>query len=386
MQEARSPVPETVSSGAELLLDASGEVVAANRLACEIFGADDLAGRPVDTLLALPAAASGQVRLTGRRVNGVPFVVEATLCDEGAHVMCALREPTRDVLVAEVEGHFDAAFETAPIGMALFNTDGEYVRVNPALCALLGRTAADLVGRRDQELTHPDDREPDVRAAWEILQGRRDTHQAEKRFVRPDGSIVWTLANLTFLRDSGGRPLSWIGQFQDITERRCQEAELRHMADHDPLTGLLNRRAFGLVLERHLVRVRRYGGGGALLMVDLDGFKRVNDQHGHAAGDELLVTCAEALRERLRDSDEVARLGGDEFAVLLPAGDREEAQVVAGGIVDAIERRTLGEITASVGVAPVGDAAATPDDLLRGADRVMYGAKRAGGGAFRVCD
>jgi diguanylate cyclase (GGDEF)-like protein/PAS domain S-box-containing protein len=376
-------MPDT---GATLLLDASGDVIAANALACEIFGAEDLAGRPVASLLALPARTSGQVRLEGRRLNGVPFVVEATLRDDGPHVMCALREPTRDLLVAEVERHFDVAFENSPIGMALFNTDGEYVRVNRALCTMLGRPGEDLIGRRDQELTHPDDRQADVRAAWEILQGRRDTHQAEKRFVRPDGSVVWALANLTFLRDAGGRPLSWLGQFQDITERRRQEAELRHLADHDPLTGLLNRRAFALALERHLAHGRRYGAAGALLMVDLDGFKRVNDQHGHAAGDDVLVACAAALRERLRESDGIARLGGDEFAVLLPAGGRAEAEVVAGEVVAAVERRTDGEITASVGVAPVGDAAMTPDDLLRGADRVMYRAKRAGGGAFLVCD
>ena len=195
-----------------------------------------------------------------------------------------------------------------------------------------------------------------------------------------------TLPEAALLLDAGGRPLSWVGQFQDVTERRRQEAELRHLAEHDPLTGLLNRSAFALALEQHLARVRRYGGEGALLMADLDGFKRVNDLHGHAAGDELLTACADALRGRLRESDAIARLGGDEFAVLLRGGGSEEAEIVARSLLAAVEHATLGAITASVGVASVGAGACRADELLRGADRAMYRAKRAGGGAFATCD
>ena len=202
-----------------------------------------------------------------------------------------------------------------PIGMALFNTDGEYVRVNGALCALLGRRADELIGIRDQELTHPDDRQSDVDAAWRILRGEFNTWQCEKRFVRPDGSIVWTLANLTFLRDEHGRPLCWVGQFQDITE-------LRRMALRDPLTDALNRRAFDTELDA----LRR--AHAALLVIDLDGFKDINDAHGHHAGDELLRRTADAIRGRLRRDDVLGRLGGDEFAVLLPHCDPTQATLV----------------------------------------------------------
>jgi diguanylate cyclase (GGDEF)-like protein/PAS domain S-box-containing protein len=362
---------------AALLVDARGEVLAANRRAGEIFGYPCLAGRPLEALM--PAHG------IGRRANGVPFPIEVSLRHDGTRLVCALREPTREELVGTALRHFDVAFENSPIGMALFNTDGQYVRVNGALSAMLGRSAKELIGRRDQELTYPEDREADVRAAWEILDGRRDTHQTEKRFIHADGSVVWALASLTFLRDSGGRPLSWVGQFLDITERRRQEAELRFMADHDPLTGLLNRRAFSLALDQQLVRERRYGGDGALLMIDLDGFKRVNDLYGHAAGDDLLVACADALRARLRESDVIARLGGDEFAVLLPTGGRDEAAVVARGLAAAVAGRTSGEMTVSIGVAPMGHGGHTPDALLRDADRVMYRAKRTGGGSVEIC-
>ena len=262
--------------------------------------------------------------------------VEACAREVSGRLLYCVRALRKSVVLEEALRYFDVAFDRSPIGMAVFNTDGEYVRVNAALSALLGRAPEDLLGRRDQELTHPEDRQADLDAAWEILEGRIDTHQTEKRFVRPDGSVVWALANLTFLRDEAGRPLSWVGQFQDVTERHRQEAELRHLADHDPLTGLLNRRSFERALEQHLARVRRYGLQGAILMIDLDGFKAVNDAHGHVTGDALLASAAARLRERLRTSDLLARLGGDEFAALLPAAGREEAEHVARVTVEVV--------------------------------------------------
>ena len=163
--------------------------------------------------------------------------------------------------------------------------------------------------------------------------------------MRPDGSIVWTLASLTFLRDEHGRPLCWVGQFQDVTE-------LRRMASRDPLTDALNRRAFDIELAR-------VGAGHAalLILLDLDGFKDINDAHGHHAGDELLRRTADTIRGRLRRDDVLARLGGDEFVVLLPHCDVERATLVAttsprssprsGSYFDGVER----SVTASVGVA-----------------------------------
>jgi diguanylate cyclase (GGDEF)-like protein/PAS domain S-box-containing protein len=283
--------------------------------------------------------------------------------------------------------YFDVAFDRSPIGMAVFNTDGEYVRVNAALSELLGRAPEDLLGRRDQELTHPDDRQADLDAAWEILEGRIDTHQTEKRFVRPDGSVVWALANLTFLRDEAGRGLSWVGQFQDVTARRSQEAELRHLADHDSLTGLLNRRSFERALDQHLARVQRYGVQGALLMIDLDGFKAVNDQHGHATGDAVLAGVAERLRARLRTSDLLARLGGDEFAALLPVADRAEAEHVARIAVEVVRDLSPEQgppVTASVGAAVLTEPELTAHVVQRQADRAMYAAKRAGRDGYVV--
>src|SRR5688500_9621331 len=217
---------------AALVAEPQGAVVAANDAAAELFGAPDLEGRALGELLPLkPKPDRGWRPSQARKVNGTPLPVEACARDIGGRLLYCVRALRDAVVVEEALRYFDVAFERSPIGMAVFNTDGEYVRVNAALCALLGRSGEDLLGRRDQELTHPDDRQADLDAAWEILEGRLDTHQTEKRFLRPDGSVVWALASLTFLRDEAGRPLSWVGQFQDVTERRRQEAELRHLAD-----------------------------------------------------------------------------------------------------------------------------------------------------------
>ena len=133
---------------------------------------------------------------------------------------------------------------------------------------------------------------------------------------------MWVAVNSTLVRDADGEPLHFLSQMQDITERRRYEAELRHMADHDPLTGLLNRRSFERELERHVAYVDRYGPTGAAIVLDLDHFKTINDTLGHsrrrrADRARRRTRCA----SRLRESDVLARLGGDEFAVLLPDGD-----------------------------------------------------------------
>jgi PAS domain S-box-containing protein len=229
---------------AALVLDLEGlTVVDANAEALEMFGwpRDDLVGglfthlvaQPTPLLEALSDADATSVLLEGRRRNDVPFIVEIrarALKESGRRTaLCLAREDDDEAMRRAASQFFDAAFANAPIGMALYNTDGEFVRVNPAFCAMLGRTEPALIGTRDQLVTHPDDRQRDVDAAWRILKGEMDTFRAEKRFLRRDGSTIWVLANLTFLRDDQRRPIGWLGQFQDITERRAHEDRLRRL-------------------------------------------------------------------------------------------------------------------------------------------------------------
>jgi len=381
------------------VLDADGGIRDANAQAAACFGLtqEQLLETPLAELVRdsekLTAAlrASGadgrwSAEVEGHRADGVPFPLDVSgrVIDAGpprrALAILRDRNVARD-LTSLAQRHFDAAFDASPIGMALYNTDGRFVRVNDAMCRLLGREAEALEGVRDQELTHPDDRQTDLDAARRVLAGDIATFQTEKRFLRPGGEVVWAIANLTFLRDEAGRPISWLGQFQDITEHR-------RLATCDTLTDLANRRHLEHALAERLRHEARYPPAGALIVMDLDGFKAVNDGFGHHAGDEVLVGVADALRGRLRDTDLVARLGGDEFAVLLPhtsAGEAEDLGRALVALVGALRlpfepQRAL--VTASVGVTPLDGTCA--DLVLAAADRAMYEAKRQGGDACVV--
>ena len=169
-----------------------------------------------------------------------------------------------------------------------------------------------------------------------------------------------------------------------VSERKRFETKLLHLVDHDPVTDLLSRRRFLADLGHQLAQARRYGTRGALMFLDLDDFKSVNDRLGHLAGDELLGSLSRLLRKRLRDTDLLARLGGDEFAILLPHADRLQALVVAGQLLDSIASHMTSAdgqsitATASIGIAFFPEDGATMEELLAHADLAMYQAKATG--------
>jgi diguanylate cyclase (GGDEF)-like protein len=263
---------------------------------------------------------------------------------------------------------------------------------------IFGREAAELMA--DPQLAidaiHPEDREAYRRSAEDSAR-TRSRWDWRGRIVQPDGTVKHVRGASISTLDARGNCV-WDGVLvdethahEDISERSRYEERLRHMLDHDPLTGLLNRRGFEVALNAHLAHVRRYGGGGALLVLDLDGFKLINDTLGHAVGDQLIITCARALSSRLRESDVVARLGGDEFAILVPAGTEDEAKTVAQATIDTIRARSealsgahVGRVTASVGIAPLRGGALTADEMLVNADLAMYDAKAAGKDRYSV--
>lgn len=274
----------------------------------------------------------------------------------------------------EVTSRFTAAFEHAPVGMGIIGMDGRYQQVNPALCELLGRPAGEVIRHRLGEFAVDEDADGLRQAVAALIGGRRDELETERCFGRPDGTDVWAWLHATVVRDAGGHPTQLFAQMVDISERRGHEEALRHLADHDGLTGLDNRRCFEEQLERHVAEVTRYGSRGALLVLDLDGFKEVNDRHGHHAGDLLLAAVADALRGRLRATDVVGRLGGDEFAVLLPHGGEAEARAVAATLGEAV--RAAGA-AASVGLAVLDGRDASAEAALMRADLAMYEVKQA---------
>lgn len=292
----------------------------------------------------------------------------------------------------ETRERFNAVFNHAPIGMALVSTTGEFLLVNEALCEIVGYSEKRLLEVSFQGITHPHDLEADLAYVEQTLAGERSTYQMEKRYLHADGHIVWVLLSVSLVRDADSKPLYFVSQIMDINERKAQEAELRAAASTDPLTGLMNRRGFEEALGRQLAFSSRHGSPGALLLIDIDGFKAVNDEAGHHTGDELLQEIAETLADILRTSDVIARVGGDEFAAILGEASGQRGSSVAARMVEAVGKAivpdgaggTIGR-SISVGVAPFnGEAGHSARELLINADQAMYRAKGAGGGRWEL--
>jgi len=296
------------------------------------------------------------------------------------------RRQTDDAL-RHAEERFRRAFEDAPIGMALVAPDGRFIRVNHTLCRITNRAEQDLLDATFQEITHPDDVDTDITQAELLLAGDIASYQLEKRYLRPDGASVWVTLSVSLVRESDGEPLYFVAQIEDITERKQAHAELERLANHDSLTGLLNRRRFDEELDRELKRLEREPDRcAALLLLDVDRFKHVNDTLGHHAGDDVLRAIAHALVQRLRSTDVVARLGGDEFAaLLLDLRDVQDAQEIASALTTGIGSQALltsggaTSVTVSIGVVVLDHTTRERQlDTLVTADNAMYSAKRAG--------
>ncbi|CAN5755124.1 hypothetical protein BH10ACT9_BH10ACT9_37460 [soil metagenome] len=267
---------------------------------------------------------------------------------------------------------FQVMVANAPFGKAILDTGGRVLHINPALCEVFGCTAEDMVGKDFRRFVHPDEVSESESELHQLVTGEITNVSSERRYVRTDGTEVWMLRNAVLVHGGLAGEDLVVAQYYDATARRHAEAELTRMAITDPLTGLHNRRAF-----EDWIRARSDSdpeGVIGIVYVDLDGFKRINDTHGHAAGDAILAEAARSL-SRVADPPRVAyRLGGDEFIVLVP--DAGEAQVaeLAETITRALTGRYGGAVpvtlTASVGWThgPITNA----DELLRDADAEMY--------------
>lgn len=283
------------------------------------------------------------------------------------------------------EERFRKAFDEAPIGMALLGLDGRLQKVNSSLCEITGQGAGELVGMSLSALADPPDPRRDIDRLGRLMRGEVETHGAEMPLRHVSGLPIETALRAVLLRDAAGQPEHVLLQIQDITERKHVEDGLQFLADHDPLTGVLNRRGFERELERHLAGLKHRCVDDALLVVDLDHFKRINDTLGHEAGDELISRVTTALRGRLRARDVLGRLGGDEFAVLLGHVTARQAATVADALLAVVRNEQVGpspkragQITASAGVTMLDDPRCSCAEILSRADRAMYYAKQRG--------
>lgn len=300
-------------------------------------------------------------------------------------------------VAAEQERRIAAIAFEAQQGMVITDANAVILRVNHALTLMSGYSAAELVGQHTRVLQSGRHDADFYQALWHSLH-TQDRWSGELWNRRKNGEVFPVLSTITAVRDLHGTVTHYVAAMNDITERQRQDAEIRHLAFYDQLTAVPNRRLLLERLQQALVRVRRQSRWGALMFIDLDDFKNVNDVLGHHAGDLLLQQVASRLSGLVRDSDTVARQGGDEFVVLLeqlhPDTARQEAAQVADKILHALLQPydlngEVGRVGASIGVAlfnrhsatsPTADAdlASATDHLMRRADQAMYVAKQLG--------
>ena len=329
----------------------------------------------------------GRPAYTSDEIEAVQVIADAIPEEGDAPLLTRLlNHGERERGMRSAERRFSALVERLPaiVYEAEPGPEGRWLYVSSFIETLLGYTQQEWYDDKHiwARCIHDDDRQAVVAAEDRLHSGERVS--IEYRMHTRDGTVVWVRDECAGVTAEDGRRLVE-GLLTDITDRKATERRLQHLADHDALTGLLNRRRLIEELELEIAAGRRGMRASAALVLDIDGFKYVNDSLGHQAGDELIRAVARCFETRLRGSDAIARLGGDEFACLLRGTTGEEADAVAAELLTTLRDRAFtagGEtvrVTASAGIAPL-DAGERPtaEAVLSAADLAMYEAKRAG--------
>lgn len=307
-----------------------------------------------------------------------------------AKVMTKELQASHDALMLSEE-QFRKSFATAAIGMALVGPDGSWLKVNEALCKMLGMNEAYLLSRTFQHITHPDDLELDLELLTSLINGERDHYRMDKRYFHHDGHTIWVTLSVSIVRDAHHQPVHFVSQIEDITDRKQHQEEMERMAFFDPLTNLPNRRLIMDRLNQAILRAERYHQIIALMFIDIDHFKWINDSYGHDIGDELLQYVGDTVSQSIRRTDTLGRQGGDEFVLILGEIDNPDTALrIASNIHQSfntlvhLHQQSL-KISLSIGVAicnPVDKLNA--QTLMKQADVALYEVKSAGRDGYKL--
>jgi len=383
------------------------QMIWVNEAFAKMFGysIDELTDQPTDILYpdlqrskAFAEAAYPAIDLKGIYKTQVQYkrkdgstgwydVTGAMVNNESGESVWAMMDITGIVRAESNQRRAARVFANSYDGIVVTDSNNLIVDVNPAYTRITGYTLDEVIGKNPNFISSGRQNEIFYHDIWESLK-KTDAWQGEVWNRRKSGEIFAEMLSISVVRDQHGSLLNYIGVFSDISNLKQHEQELDRIAHFDALTGLPNRRLFQDQLQRELQMALRTGCNVALLVIDLDRFKEVNDTLGHDAGDRLLVEAAQRLRTCVRESDMVARLGGDEFVVVMPVLKGQTAVTrVAQSIIDTMQNAFWLEkqeafISASIGVAVFPEDASDASTLFKHADQAMYEAKGLGRSRF----
>ena len=393
-----------------MIVDGCGEIVLVNAQTERLFGyrREELLGERMEILVPdrfrerhpghredysadpRPRSTGAGRCLFGQRKDGSEFPVEISLgqpeTEDGTLVSSAVRDMTDRRPTERDAQHFRAVVESSRDAIIGKDLDGQVVSWNPGAERLYGYAESEIVGRSISVLIPPghDDELTDIlgKVRSGVLVDGYETVRVCK-----DGTQVDVSLTVSPIRDQAGDIVGAATIARDISVELRYRDQLRLLAENDALTGLHNRRRFERDLSDQIGRARRYGEHAALLIMDVDKFKQINDTHGHKTGDRALKEIAAALKQRLRDTDTISRIGGDEFAVLLPYAEANQAETMTNDLRRVIGERTIETLatakptplSVSIGAALIIPETESAEAVFAEADRAMYRDKKSKG-------
>jgi diguanylate cyclase (GGDEF)-like protein/PAS domain S-box-containing protein len=339
---------------------------------------------------------SGIIRTVHQRKDGVRLPVEVylrALPSEDRQILVAVvRDLTlqlqAEAQLRESEERFRVAFSQAAVGLAHVAPDGRWLMVNRKLCQILGYSQPELLGMTGREITHPDDLLAEENRARQHRNRALSEKSREKRYRHKDGHYIWVNFTSSPVRDADGQPKYYSVVVEDISRRKRVEDQLQHLANHDALTSLPNRSLLQDRLSQAVAYANRLGKSMAVMVIDLDRFKNLNDSLGHHAGDQILIEISRRLSSMLLDGDTVGRLGGDEFVFVLADSAEDDVTMLAQQTLEMVSQPMMIEShdfypSCSIGISLYPKDGQDGQTLLKNADTAMYRAKEAGRNTFQ---
>lgn len=290
----------------------------------------------------------------------------------------------------ESESRFRSVFKFSLIGMAIIDPDGRWLKVNSVLTEMLGYSEEELLSRTMLDLTHPDDVHNSLNLLQQGISGELDQFRSEVRYFHKNGNILWIASSASRVADAAGNALHLVVQMENITDAKSNQELIQHLEYHDVLTNLPNRRLLIDRLNQNLMQAKRHKRSMAVILLDIDDFRQINETHGHKFGDKLLKIVATRLTKCVRSVDTISRQGGDEFVIVLAEINKaQDAQIVANAILkDISEPITIGktelQATTSLGIAIYSPGSSDDGEkLMEKAKKALYEMKEEGRNGYR---